>query len=50
MALLVENKCGKRSTVPKPFKKAEIALGWCRQNAVLLSIARSVISGPLMAH
>ena len=36
MAVLVENKLGVRSTVPKPFKTAEIALGWCRKNAVLM--------------
>ena len=36
MAVLVENKGGNRSTLPKPFKTAEIALGWCRKNALLL--------------
>ncbi len=36
MAVLVENKLGVRFTVPKPFKTAEIALGWCRKNAILM--------------
>ena len=36
MAVLVENKGGDHSTTPKPFKTAEIAVGWCRKNAVLL--------------